>query len=109
MKFFHYNKTDKTRYLVEWKTGYILFSSDWDQIRYKEFNWITFALVEFELERQLGDGITVRLGLLGFHLMFYWRWKDSEMMKDMIKDSKRIKKGLKMGKSYKELGLKELI
>src|SRR3990167_3263721 len=108
MKFLHYNKIDKTRYLAEWKDGYVLFSNDWEQLRYKRFNWITFVLVEFEIERELGDGLIIKLGLMGFRLMFYWLWKESKVLKDMIKDSKRIKKGLKEGKSYKELGLKKL-
>ena len=108
IKFFHYNKTDKTRYLMEWKTGYVLFTSDWGQIRYKRFNWIIFALIEFEIERELGDGLTIKLGLIGFRLMFFWLWKPSKILKDIGKESKRIKKGLKEGKSYKELGLKKL-
>lgn len=108
MKFFNYNKKEKTRYLAEWKDGYILFSSDWGQLRYKRFNWITFVLAEFEFERELGNGITIRLGFLGFRLMFYWLWRESEVMKDMEKEAKMIKKGLKEGKSYKELGLKKL-
>ena len=102
MKFFHYNKEDKTRYLVEWGNGYILFSSDWEQIRYKHFNWITFALVEFELERELGNGITIRLGLVGFRLMFYWLWKESELMKQLAKTAKDYKKGKIKGIPWKE-------
>lgn len=108
MKFLHYNKKHKTKYLAEWKDGYILLSSDWGQLRFKRFNWITFVLAEFEFERELGNGITIRLGLLGFRLMFYWLWRESQVMKDLVKESKKIKKGLKEGKSDKELELKEL-
>ncbi len=108
IQFFHYNKEDQTRYLMEWKTGYVLFSNDWEQLRYKRFNWITFILIEFEIERELGDGLTIRLGLIGFRLMFFWLWKTSKIMKDIEKEAKKVKKGLKEGKSYKKLGLKKL-
>ena len=102
MKFFHYNKEDKTRYLVEWSNGYILFSSDWEQIRYRRFNWITFALIEFELERELGSGITIRLGLVGFRLMLYWLWKESKLMKQLAKAAKDYKKGKVKGIPFEE-------
>lgn len=102
MKFFNYNKKDQTRYLAEWKGGYILFSSDWEQIRYKHFNWITFVLVEFELERELGNGITIRLGLLGFRLMLYWLWKESKVMKRLAKIAKEYKSGKVKGIPFEE-------
>lgn len=84
-------------YLVEWPSGYIQGWHEWDQIRFWKFNWITFVLIEFEIERELGDGFSVELGLLGFRLRFYWRWKDSEEMKQLIKDAKRAKKDSKKG------------
>ena len=108
IKFFHYNKEDRIRYLMEWKGGYVLFSSEWKQIRYKRFNWITFVLIEFEIERELGNGISIHLGCMGFRLLLNWIWKPSNLLKELEQEEKKIKKGLKEGKSYKELGLKKL-
>lgn len=68
--------------------------TEWDQIRYKQFNWITFVLIEFEIERQLGDGVCIELGLFGFRLRIKTLWKPSELLEEMKKEAEEIKKGL---------------
>ena len=102
MKFFHYNKQEETFYLAEWKTGYIQLFIQWYQLRYKGYNCITFVLVEFEIERELGDGFTVELGLLGFRLRFYWLWKVSKLMKQLQKTAKAYKSGKLKGVPWEE-------
>ena|SRR3990167_2027751 len=102
MKFFHYNKQEETFYLAEWKTGYIQLFNQWDQIRYSRFNWITFVLLQFEIERELGGGFTVELGFLGFRLTFYWLWQKSKLMKQLEKTAKAYRSGKLKGVPWEE-------
>src|SRR3990167_5142107 len=100
MKFFKKDKDTEELYLVEWKHGYVQGWTEWNQIRYKRFNWITFVLIEFEIERELGDGITIELGLLGFRLRIHSIWKASKLLKQISKEAKQIKKDIEAGKKF---------
>ena len=102
-----HGKDFKEFFLLQWDNGYVQFWHEWDQVKFKKFNWITFVICEFEIERQLGDGFTIELGLLGFRLRINALWNDSEMFKKIQKDAKEVKRGIAEGKGLKELGLKK--
>ena len=102
MKFFKKDKQTDEFFLLDWKHGYIQFWHEWDQIFYKRFNWITFALIDFHIERELGDGISVELALFGFHLRLHSLWNYSKVMKQLGKDVKQVKKDIKAGKKFKK-------
>ena len=108
VKFFHKPNKHES-YLVSWPWGYLQGWNEWDQLAYKRFNWITFVLIEFEIERALGDGFNVELGLLGFRLRFHSLWKDGPLMDEIKERAKEVKKDFKtmskkeLDKKYKKL------
>ena len=89
MRFFV--NSEEGLYLAEWEKGYVQLWSEWEQLKFKKFNWITFVLVEFEIERQLGDGFCIELGLLGFRLRINNLFNESPFYKELQKESKKWK------------------
>ena len=80
-------------YLVEWSKGYIQVWHDWSQlVNPKRYSWINFSILNFnvEWENQLGDGLTIEMGVMGFNLRLKHQFKESALMKNLNKDVLKI-------------------
>src|SRR5258708_1729696 len=82
-------------FLADWYGGYIQIWEEWSQLgKPNQYNWIyfTFLEVRLEIERQLGDGFTIELGLLGFRIRIYHMFNTSEYGKDLLKITEKAHK-----------------
>lgn len=73
------------------------FWNDWEQVNFKQFNWINFTFINlnFEWDKTFNE-LELDIGLLGFNLRFQYqlpkKYRTKEY-KDLIKLAKEIKNG----------------